>query len=68
MLFNFSYTFSDVFPYILLRHSLEAFSNQSRKIELIIETLITVYTRIYQRKPEIITDAILRVFKVSKNV
>lgn len=58
-------TFMDFIPYTFLCHALEAFSKQSRKAEIIIETMLSIFQLIHKQKSSVIEDVIFKLYEES---
>lgn len=54
--------FPSVLPYKLLHHASEAFSKQSRKIDMIMDTLLSIFDIIRVQKEEHINDALFKLY------
>lgn len=54
----------DFIPYTFLCHALEAFSKQSRKAEIIIETMLSIFQLIHKQKSSVIEDVIFKLYEV----
>lgn len=54
--------FPNILPYHLLSHAAEAFSKQSRKIEVIVDTMLAIFRLLHGQKQKFITDALFDLF------
>jgi len=54
--------FPDVLPYKLLCHALDAFSKQSRRIDVIIDTLLQIFDLLHGHKKKCVEEATMKLF------